>query len=1778
MSDTFQNQQVNLDKQLHEQQQLIQAEKELYQRELEKNQKLIEELTKKGEVEFHNAAQSSLLEEQKQSLKKQTQELEKKQERINELEALNTTINNGLQMAALGEDISNAEQKEAFIKLQERAKELQRQLDIYQTQQSIPQIPTDLSEQINSLIQELQAVKEQQPKNQELYINAINEIQQLKPNNLSGQQLTNAIKDALQGINIPKNVETQINSIQEKVDKINVEDLTEQINALQTRLQQTQQPQTLDLSSITQQLEEIRTKLEQNAQSGKLDDLENQIQNIAETMPKQISAPSDSDGKPPPKYDAKTSTCSHHLDTKETKCTANYFNIAQPQKGGQHGGNEDLREKIVGILHTDLSQINDPQKLKELKRNAYALIKKHETKKLTTKAKAEADKTVAEAQTEANQKVAEAQQEKNDAEDKVNQEQQKTKQAEHAAQQAQTNLATIKNDYENKINHLNESIKNHQNEKVQEVQNELKQVKKDQESAKKDLEKAKRDLAQAKTDLAQSKQAETTAAETVKKVEAEAEAKVQHAKTQAEEQAAALQNQLDELTRSNEKLQSLQSSNTENSQKELNAKATEIKELNDRISEIQQTLGIQGATHVDRKEKLELLKKFVENVTNTTNSTEYVRFQNESIKNLNDKETQRRKAWETAIAITTEEEEGNNFNIKSFLAGTSVKYKDLEPDFSSSISEYYDYSKIKEISETIKTLLTFINGPYRYMFSIPFADETYKIVREFLTKMNKITDYDVAQMFFVYNGINNSIYGENLSDYNIECVDETKTVSTFLQIDPTLEIKIGEYKEIIHVYHILDIIHKIEEIKNSKMDSKTKMQYLWVLYSTMYNYHLKMKDNNFYTIISDSTNKYIVNEQAYTKATPEDSSSKTFEELIIQTNKRNNLEEYNEKLNSNRIVTIVKLNRYDENTCYNINRYRPYISRDQKSMFLGFNNNNQKYEYCNYSIEDSNFKWYSLGNFNKIYEPIQDATKDNSRFLNDKEVITDLLIKNNLMNNKPVFIMGYGSSGSGKTTSLIYNSKTKQNGILVEMCHKMHTLSDNTIDKIGVTIYELGVNINNNENNNEKVKQIDGNISRYETKYDFIWNDKSKTFTTVKDQKFNGLHVTSSPIKSENNVVQLGEAIRWLVTVDRNTKATMNNPESSRSHVLCAIDFNKDGCGKLILGDLAGVENVFNDSLYTLQQFSKKIKVDDIETSDYRSSDIDINDKFWEETEITFNEKITANVKTYLKTIDLKRGTNALKQVENVQTSVPKNLSEDINDYAYRLDGKPSGTISYNKEKWYETHNVTKGSKGDGVTYYQFKQDVKDHIIEHCNTFIKNLTFLDTITKTEIRDLKEEIEKFKFPFTQPVLAIGNTREMNDEDLILNKKNPFEPFNRKTNRIAREKHPYTNYKYNDRDFGEDNQKSIIKKLVNFAIRINRLINEVNNNAASSIEKKEKEIQEEKAKLTQYKNELKETYKDDLENEELAWLLAYSNGKRELYETQWTDIPEDLKLTVKDIQQVQQVNTYIQKLNYIKTKVIEPRRNEGLFINNELKALRDHILQCMIEKSGGNRFAVPVIAEQCTNTFLSESQKSFMIPGKNANDILNSHIMNCIDDITKKTRTEVYKELQITIFTLFNLNLSTDNPPTVPYIDINMYKEKQSIPEPTEIQKLLTYGQTAPEYSVLIEDKRWKRFMDNKTNDQNRFTDLVKAIDDHNATTTLGTLFFTDNMAKYGSTNKICYFDNNQKENFGNTDYLYENFFPYWPSHKYNFVTSGGRSRRSVRKRHKRRTRRVQAPRK
>lgn len=92
----------------------------------------------------------------------------------------------------------------------------------------------------------------------------------------------------------------------------------------------------------------------QENQTKKLNEIETKLQEITANIPKTQSAPTDPEGKAPTKYDVKTSVCSYHLGTKETNCSANYFNVAQPQKGGQRDGDynnmSDFSESAIELI------------------------------------------------------------------------------------------------------------------------------------------------------------------------------------------------------------------------------------------------------------------------------------------------------------------------------------------------------------------------------------------------------------------------------------------------------------------------------------------------------------------------------------------------------------------------------------------------------------------------------------------------------------------------------------------------------------------------------------------------------------------------------------------------------------------------------------------------------------------------------------------------------------------------------------------------------------------------------------------------------------------------------------------------------------------------------------------------------------------------------------------------------------------------------------------------------------------------------------------------------------------------------------------------------------------------------------------------------------------------------------------------------------------------------------------------------------------------------------
>lgn len=280
-------------------------------------------------------------------------------------------------------------------------------------------------------------------------------------------------------------------------------------------------------------------------------------------------------------------------------------------------------------------------------------------------------------------------------------------------------------------------------------------------------------------------------------------------------------------------------------------------------------------------------------------------------------------------------------------------------------------------------------------------------------------------------------------------------------------------------------------------------------------------------------------------------------------------------------------------------------------------------------IEEPRLKYdYVFGKFTEIFTPDDKPT-----------VITQRMkyggIIEKLKSGEPLFILGYGASGSGKTSTLINlkDGNTSQQGILIELCNILG--KDEKYENIKIKSKEYFTNINpgettpkecnpftDEENNNYTDidfgngggglfkcnmdgvgNEMDGVKFKWE-KDKFIMNTDPNTTSKNYDSMFHQHRFTPvnnklssrrdpkektpkvgefrrsviSPDANGNEgggITELGEFVEYLVDRDRNVKATTNNPQSSRSHSLIYIELIKSDKGSITY------ETIITDNGYT---------------------------------------------------------------------------------------------------------------------------------------------------------------------------------------------------------------------------------------------------------------------------------------------------------------------------------------------------------------------------------------------------------------------------------------------------------------------------------------------------------------------------------------------------------------------------------------------------------------------
>ena len=203
------------------------------------------------------------------------------------------------------------------------------------------------------------------------------------------------------------------------------------------------------------------------------------------------------------------------------------------------------------------------------------------------------------------------------------------------------------------------------------------------------------------------------------------------------------------------------------------------------------------------------------------------------------------------------------------------------------------------------------------------------------------------------------------------------------------------------------------------------------------------------------------------------------------------------------------------------------------------------------------------GPFTGVFDPDK-TNSDVAEGLRDE--LTNLL----LVQKRSVLVIGYGASGAGKTSSLIYHEtpNRKEDGALVQV-------------------------VNGLEYAGGRRPKVELRVNEYLAGPAVFVKNKitSQALTWDRGQWSNESKET------------LGQILMRVVTQNRSVKPTPNNKQSSRSHVI--VELRLDNGVSLFIADFAGVENRFAcDDVDELLRFASQYSDPDQVIEDVKSFDV----------------------------------------------------------------------------------------------------------------------------------------------------------------------------------------------------------------------------------------------------------------------------------------------------------------------------------------------------------------------------------------------------------------------------------------------------------------------------------------------------------------------------------------------------------------------------------------------
>jgi hypothetical protein len=665
---------------------------------------------------------------------------------------------------------------------------------------------------------------------------------------------------------------------------------------------------------------------------------------------------------------------------------------------------------------------------------------------------------------------------------------------------------------------------------------------------------------------------------------------------------------------------------------------------------------------------------------------------------------------------------------------------------------------------------------------------------------------------------------------------------------------------------------------------------------------------------------------------------------------------------------------------------------------------------------------------------------------------------------RDVLVIGYGASGAGKTSSLIYYDKgtipQETDGALINICRNCGA------SNITLSVYEL---YGTEGGKFSTIEYKDIPIVLEQDKY-VISSGTNREFSSGAKIE-NGFFSFESenpsyPYLKDKKVTQtnlLTGVIVSLVNTLRMVSTTPNNEQSSRSHVLVFLKMklqvgeeNKDVT--LVIGDLAGVENTFAcDELQTQIAFINKKKELDANSPSFMT---------------------TADIKEILKTKSKETYTKYIKYINKLTTIVnaddptmyttPKGKYEEANKLLSELETlclyksadsilSSSQEVLSDEEKKYNAavEAITKLKTNSGVTgypissvdknglaaYIYFREDPGftvyaakneislESILTHSNGFRNQYLFNPDLTQPfdiplllERQPRGENMYKPKNLSKQPGVKLG----------YKNKKKEMVFFNLSSNIEAFEFNIPKTTKPSELNqvegaYARDALK--IDYAQAYLTYLKTQADEARNNRSNRVAGKFDKLRQKKInELFTNINALFETPTPTVQ-----YLFASDNNIE-----QFKNHLTQLKLIYAQVAELVSNNENL--LNQTK-KECRARQTEGTFINNALKNMRREIVSVLnANRSDVLLGHIPVFNDSCFKYYCDpENDKCFnslKVPSLRENH--TSEILDQIRSVLGPIDDK--KKLVVAIFGVLNISqVEANDPPKIPYIDLTDLKK-------------------------------------------------------------------------------------------------------------------------------------------